>query len=372
MILRCTSFEQMREEIFSRNLSVVLFGAGAIGAVVVPEIMEEYGLMNRVIFYVDNALGGKNINIQGRSIEVKSVEYLKSVESHIAIVVTVSRYVEVLKQLENMERVNQLYCYIFPMMCIQNFCATKSKGIPFLVDGPMIPKKIHYIWFGKTQIPNGLQKCIDSWKIYCPDYDIIRWDESNYDVSKNTYMQEAYQAKAYSFVSDYARLDILYQHGGIYFDTDVELIKNIDSLLCQEAFCSVEKWQILNSGGGIGAIPKNQMILELLRNREEIKFLDVDGRFNKVSNGFYETKAALKNGYKITGETQNIRGMNIYAFDYFHPYDYMSGQMFITDNTYSIHHFNGGWLDDEMKQANLKVKKGYNCILKKCLVTVNK
>lgn len=372
MILRCTSFEQMKEEILDHNMSVVIFGAGAIGAVVLPEILAEYGLINRVVFYVDNALGGNQVDIHGRSIDIKPVEYLGSVKNDIAIVITTSRYVEVLKQLENIKNVDKSLCYVIPMMCIQNFCNKKSNGTPVLVNKPMIPKKIHYIWFGKAQIPDRLQKCINSWKTYCPNYEIIRWDESNYDISKNNYMQEAYQAKAYSFVSDYARLDILYRHGGIYFDTDVELIKNIDGLLFQEAFCSVEKWQILNSGGGIGSIPKNQIILELLKNRENIKFFNNDGSYNRISNGFYETQIALRNGYKISGQTQNIRGMNIYAFDYFHPYDYMSGHLFITDNTYSIHHFNGGWLDDKMKQANLKAKERYHYILKKCLETVNR
>ena len=94
----------------------------------------------------------------------------------------------------------------------------------------MIPKKIHYCWFGGNPMPEKDKKCIESWKRYCPDYEIIRWDESNYDVSKNRYMKEAYEEKKWGFVPDYARLDIIYNEGGIYLDTDVELVKNLDDL----------------------------------------------------------------------------------------------------------------------------------------------
>ena len=100
----------------------------------------------------------------------------------------------------------------------------------------MIPKIIHYCWFGGAELPEKDRKCIESWKKFCPDYQIIEWNENNYDVTKNTYMYQAYQAKKWGFVPDYARLDIIYQHGGIYLDTDVELVKNLDSLLENDAF----------------------------------------------------------------------------------------------------------------------------------------
>ena len=104
----------------------------------------------------------------------------------------------------------------------------------------MIPKKIHYCWVGGNSKPPLVKKCIQSWKKYCPDYEIIEWNESNYDISKNIYMKQAYEAKKWAFVTDYMRLDIIYEHGGIYLDTDVELIKNIDDLLSNEAFAGIE------------------------------------------------------------------------------------------------------------------------------------
>ena len=129
----------------------------------------------------------------------------------------------------------------------------------------------------------------------------------------------------------------MYREGGFYFDTDVEIKKNLDELRYQEAFCALEKWQILNFGGGSGAVKGHPMIKRFLDARESIMFLDENGKQNRNTCGFYDTQTALAEGYEITGKTQNIGGMNIYAYDYFHPYDYMSGLTNETEHTFSIH-----------------------------------
>ena len=103
-------------------------------------------------------------------------------------------------------------------------------------------------------MPGSLKRCIDSWKKYCPDYEIKRWDESNYDISKSSYMKGAYESKKWGFIPDYARLDILYNYGGFYLDTDVELVRSLDELRYQPAFSGVEKWSVVNIGGCSGAV----------------------------------------------------------------------------------------------------------------------
>ena len=223
------------------------------------------------------------------------------------------------------------------------------------------------MWLGRKPIPDNLMKCIDSWKRFCPDYEIIEWNENNYDIEKHPYMKEAYEAKAYGFVPDYARLDILYTQGGIYLDTDVELKRNLDNLRCLKAFCGVEKWQIINFGGLSGAEKKHPMIKEFLDSRMNIRFYNKDGSLNKNTCGFYDTQVAIRNGYKINGETQTINDMCILGSDYFQPYDYMSGIVNETKNTYSIHWFNGGWLDEKMKIANEESKKVYMDFYRKAL-----
>lgn len=370
MILKCTTFEQMKREIIGQDMSITVFGAGAIGTVTVPEILQQYGLLERVLFYIDNsaAAQGQKLDIKNRAVDIEPAGRLSSMKENTAVIIAISRYAAVLEQLQNIPNVENMTCYIMPMMCIHNFCNCASEGVPVLTDKPLIPKKIHYMWLGKKAMPDNLQKCIDSWKKYCPDYEIIRWDESNYDISKNSYMKDAYEAGAYGFVPDYARLDILHQHGGLYMDTDVEVIRNLDDLLYQEAFCGVEKWQVINFGGCSGAVKGNSAILQFLKAREKLSFFNSDGSKNKNTCGFYDTNVVLGNGYKINGKTQNIMGMNIYASDYFHPYDYMSGQTARTEHTYSIHRFNGGWLDDKMRQENAKAAKEYDRVYRECMM----
>lgn len=364
MILKCASFEEMAREICRQDMEIVVFGAGVIGTVTVPEILRQYDLLGRVAFYIDNSHDAqrRKITFQDRIVDIKPVTALNDMKKDTVIIISISRYAEILSQLEQMPCTHNMTCYLMPMMCIHNFCSDSSGGASILSDKPLIPKKIHYMWLGKKQIPANLQKCIDSWKRHCPDYEIIQWDETNYDIEKHAYMRDAYEREAYGFVPDYARLDILFRHGGIYMDTDVEVIKNLDPLLCQEAFCGVEKWQIVNFGGCSGAVKEHPMIWEFLTARENISFVDDSGRINRTTCGFYDTKTAVKNGYCINGMTQNIRGMNIYASDYFHPYDYMSGHTHMTEHTYSIHRFNGGWLDEKMKLANDRAKREYDRI----------
>lgn len=364
MILKCTSFKEMGREITEQDMSIVIFGAGVIGTITVPELLKQYNLQQRVIFYIDNnCIAQKDkITFLNWMIDIKPVEQLNSINKNVVIIIAISRYVEILSQLEQMECTRNMICYIMPMMCIHNFCQRKSGGEAIMAEMPLIPKKIHYMWLGKQKIPDRLQKCVDSWKRYCPDYEIIRWDENNYDITKTAYMKEAYEAGDYGFVPDYARLDILYHNGGIYMDTDVEVRRGLDSLLYQEAFCGVEKWQVLNFGGCSGAVKGQPMLRNFLDARTQLKFIDKDGKKNRTTCGFYDTKVALEHGYVLDGTTQNIRGMNIYASDYFHPYDYMSGIVNCTEHTYSVHWFNGGWLDEKMKLENEEAVRRFDQI----------
>ena len=279
----------------------------------------------------------------------------------------ISRFSGILKQLEDMECTKNMTCYILGMMCIHNFCGSLSGGKAAFREDELIPRKIHYMWLGRKPMPDNLKKCIDSWHRYCPDYEIIEWNEDNYNIDKHPYMKEAYDAGMYGFVPDFARIDLLYEHGGIYMDTDVELKRNLDSLLRQEAFCGVEKWQVINFGGCSGAVKGNRVIGKFLAARNDINFLDRNGKQNRNTCGFYDTRVAIELGYKLNGTTQNIDGMNIFASDYFQPYDYMSGILQETEHTYSVHWFNGGWLDEANKEANKKTALEYNDLYKSCL-----
>lgn len=345
-----------------------MFGSGVIGQVTVPQILKDHGLLEYIDCYIDNNKDkwGTQIELFGNKYDVGSTDRLDKCPENTAILVNISRFYEVMEQLDNIESTRWMDCYIMPMMLIDNYCSGESDGEPCVGEDIIIPRKLHYMWLGGAPKPDKLKYCIDSWKKYCPDFEIIEWNEDNYDICKNPYMKEAYEAGAYGFVPDYARLDILYREGGIYLDTDVEIIRNIDPLLYQEAFCGVEKWQVINFGGMSGAAKGNTMIKEFLDAREDLHFIDSNGNQNRNTCGYYDTLTAIRAGYRINGRTQTVKGMNIYAYDHFHPYDYMSGILNKTANTYSIHWFNGGWLNEEMRAANEKVREKYESYCDMC------
>lgn len=214
----------------------------------------------------------------------------------------------------------------------------------------MIPKKIHYCWFGGNPIPEKDQKFIESWKKFCPDYEIILWNESNYDVSKNKYMKDAYDAKKWGFVPDYARLDIIYTHGGIYLDTDVEIIKSFDELLDNEAFMGFEGANDIAPGLAFGAVPGHPGIKKLRDMYDEVSFYNEDNTMNLTPSPIMATNLLVKNGAVINDKKQEVLGITIYPTEYFAPFDNSRGRLNCTENTMSIHWYNMSWVDDFYKK----------------------
>jgi len=208
----------------------------------------------------------------------------------------------------------------------------------------MIPKIIHYCWFGNNSLPELSKKCIASWRKYFPDYEIKEWNESNYDVHKIPYANEAYNAKKYAFVSDYARFDILYQYGGIYFDTDVEVIKPFDSILQKGGFMGFEGDGKVAAGLGIGCNAKLNILYQILQFYATLQFKNRDGSYNLNTVVEYVTKILNKNGLKAKNEIQKLDGLIIYPNDYFAPKSALTGELKVTKNTCSIHHYDASWV----------------------------
>lgn len=367
MKLRAGTFKQLINNIISNKRKVIIFGAGVIGCVTVPEIFREYDAEQCIDAYVDNDQRKWNtfVKLNCKSVNIYSpYDFKNIVSSDTILLMTVSRYSETLEQLGKIECLKHIECYMVPIMCIDNFKKRENTGFPCKKEKVQIPKVIHYMWLGGNPMPDNLKRCLESWERFCPNYTIKKWDESNYDLNKHRYMEHAYEAGAYGFVPDYARLDILYQFGGVYMDTDVEVVRSLDELLYQEAFCGVEKWQTINLGGCSGAIPRQPAIKEMLCKRDTIDFYNPDRTYNKNTCGYYDTMTMIEHGYRLNGKNQTILGMNIYSYDYFHPYDYMSGKIDRTENTFCIHHFNGGWLDEKMKIQNTKAMIQFDQIYK--------
>lgn len=210
----------------------------------------------------------------------------------------------------------------------------------------MIPKIIHYCWFGGNPLPELAQKCIASWQKFCPDYEIIEWNENNFDIGSCKYAEEAYNAHKWAFVSDVARLYALVTCGGIYMDTDVELLKPIDDLLEYEALSGFESEERIPTG--LMACRKGfPLFSELLADYDNRHFVDVDGNYDLTTNVEVITDICLKNGLVLNNQMQTVKGFTLFPAEYFCPKDYATGKLNITENTYSIHHFDGSWLSEE-------------------------
>lgn len=205
----------------------------------------------------------------------------------------------------------------------------------------MIPKKIHYCWFGENEKPEKAKKCIESWRKYCPDYEIIEWNEANFDVNQNGYTRMCIEEKKYAFLSDYARLVIIEEHGGVYFDTDVEVLRSIDDLLNHEAFFGFENDEYINTGVGFGAVAHHKSVETLKKAYDSY----LSGTKGTVTCPTLNTEALASAGLVKNGKHQNVLGAEIYPVEYFNPYDDTTGRMRKTKNTYSVHWYAKSWLD---------------------------
>lgn len=235
----------------------------------------------------------------------------------------------------------------------------------------MIPKIIHYCWFGKNPLPKDALKCIESWRKFCPDYEIKQWNESNIDFSDCAYAMEAYNEKKWAFVSDYARFKILYEHGGLYFDTDVELIKPIDHIVSKGAFMGCENRAKpsnnlgVNPGLGLGVNPGLGLYREILDFYRTLHFVKSEetGKYKTVVE--YTTEILQKYGLKNLDNIQYVEGVFVYPKEYFQPMNVETGKITISPNTVSIHHYSGSWLDKKGKRRGLIYKILVNLFGKK-------
>ena len=218
----------------------------------------------------------------------------------------------------------------------------------------MIPKIIHYCWFGRNPLPPLAEKCIASWKKFLPDYEIKEWNESNFDVNINPYVKEAYKVHRYAFMSDYARYWVLYHYGGVYFDTDVEVIRPLDDIIERGPFMGCEKDGLTSLRGdhtscrvapglGLGVNPGLGLYKEMLDLYEKLHFIEEDNSFNLKTVVSYTTEILCNHGLRNTNEIQECAGIWIYPKEYFCPIDYETKKRVDTSHTYTVHHYAASW-----------------------------
>ena len=209
----------------------------------------------------------------------------------------------------------------------------------------MIPKVIHYCWFGNNPLPSDVKKCIRSWKEYCPDYEIKQWNENNFDINQHPFIASAYKEKAWAFVSDYARLKIIYDECGTYLDTDVELLKSLDGLLSNKCYVGIQQQNnVIATGLGFGAEKKNDAVYKMLEQYDKIIF--DKNNLNDIACPWLNTKALEFYGNYSLKQITYFKDVAIYPSKYFDPIAPGDTKNLKCKDTYSIHHYSASWTNN--------------------------
>ncbi len=321
----------------TKDKKVICFGAGATGQIFASRL--DSAVLERIQYFLDNDKGkwNQSIKVKDKVYEIRSPEILDQIDIEgggIIILVTNRFWDQVHAQLEAMPKLRDVECYVYLLMKA-NGCR-EDYVIP---EGPLlIPKKIHYCWFGDNEMSKNEIKCIESWKRFCPDYEIIRWDEDNYDCRKTKCLREAYDYGHFSGVSDYVRLDVVNKFGGIYFDTDVELVRNIDELLRLPAFMGFDAAGTINTGHGFGAVQDNHIYNEIIDRFDSLSFYNDEGEFDFIVCLTIINKILEEHGLIPDGKIQQVEDITIFPNEYFDPV-----MQIPVENTYSIHRYSSSW-----------------------------
>lgn len=337
---------------------LICFGVGRRFKIFTNLFSSDQEIIDKVYCCVDNdsLKQGKTVECANKILDVWSMESLISfmteqTEKKFLFLVTIAKPQPFIDLFRSDKMLKNVLAYFFSDICAYvveeteeaNCRRTMPSNIK-LSDRELIPRKIHYCWFGHSPIPDECIQYMESWKKYCPDYEIIQWNEDNYDVTKNKYMYEAYKQKKWAFVSDYARLDIVYQEGGVYLDTDVELIRPLDVFLYQKGFMGFETSQLVATGLGFGAIAGLDIIRELRDEYKKMSFLDEKGNCDLTPCPYIQTKYLLTKGLKQNGEYQRVSDLTIYPVKVLCGLNRISLERRPTKYTVALHHFKASWV----------------------------
>ena len=305
---------------------------------------------------------GTAVELWGRKFRIDNLKALvENCPAGKLILVTIDDYGDLLDDLLKNQSLKEceIVCFYY-IMALQKESKSINKSMPETIrleEKAMIPKKLHYCWFGGKEMPDKYKRYMESWYKFCPDYEIIEWNESNYDVTKCKYMQEAYERKVWGFVPDYARIDIVYNHGGIYLDTDVELIKSLDDLLYQKGFACFEDESYVNLGSGFGGV-KGLPVLKAMRDYYHGKsFMNKEGELDLTGSPVHNTSVLVKYGLIDNGEYQRVEDMTIY------PAKVLVGKCMYTMRTvikpwtYAIHQYDGSWATEKARRTNARMER---------------
>ena len=358
------------------NKKIICFAASKHFQTVVEKLGYPKWLKN-IIFFVDNAAHSMSqflVNGYPEKWKVYPPDYIKKFDSDkFIILITAGRpatLTEIVKQLMQMDLSDSILCYCLIQM--ENTMKIYDNSIleqyP-LGQTPQIKKAIHCFWFSGEEKPKIYRDCIESWKRNCPDYNIIEWDTTNYDIGKSDYMKQAFEKKKWAFISDYARLDVIYHYGGIYLDMDVEVIKNLDELLKYKCFLSIDNDGLIDFGSGFGAVERFPLIGELLSAYDEFEFVCPEGDldFNvTIPQPILLLPLLERKGYQKRCDSQIVEGAICLSPDYIRVIDDPSRSYRKFKGTeYAIHWHNAGWFGQEKVDNRTKYFDSLRDFLKK-------
>lgn len=317
-------------------------------------------IYKNVVGYIDNGKAGENIEVFGQDHMVYAVDFLKTVGSGIILLCSMKYMDEMYQMLCGQGLSDEMECFMLPMIWAVS-TGRDDDAVRAVIDDvdkdvQKIEKKIHCFWFSGDEKPREYQQCVDSWKRVCPDYEIMEWTAENYDCEKNVFMKQAFDHKKWAFVSDYARLDVIYRYGGIYLDMDVELLKPFDPFLQFDAFFNFCTQNDIDLGSGFGSVKENPFIGSLLDLYGDMEFLDRNGEpvTDKVTQPELIRECFSKYGFRMDGNMQMVDGMLVLPRKYYSPVDDFFLQNSVQcDDTRGIHHYNAGWWAKEYQSERI-------------------
>lgn len=331
----------MNEFLQFHNKNLLCFGSGSYFQIMYYDLKSRKSDF-KVEGIIDNNKEkiGKSLQIGEDSIPIVPLSYVceNYKPEEIVVLITTAFHQEVVEQLRQIPFFDNVEIYSYYEIKKNN--TQEYTSLDTSLSQAIIPKKIHYCWFGGKPMPAHLQREVDNWHRLCPDYEFICWNEDNYDIYKNAYTADAYRNKRWAHLPDYVRLDVVHSHGGIYMDTDVELLQSLDTLRCNEAFFGTEVSGGINEGSGFGAIkghPFVQKLMSIYENLEVGNPLLLTTSLGKEISVFHE------NGYINNGQFQVLNGVAIYPYHVLAPMIKETGECMQTSATVGIHHFEGSW-----------------------------
>lgn len=346
------SLDELQNRI--KGQRVVLFGTGEYLKLYMNDIFSK-NVLQSIIYAVDNRQDGSMLQLMDSDIPVYPPSKLLEEDRCIVLISSSNYMYEMYEQLNSMKLNDDIICYAFPLVMVKS-CGKQDdeikKQMEMSKEYPQIPKVLHSFWFSGDEKPEAYQKCMDSWRKICPDYEIHEWNMENYDYAKHPFMKKAIEEGKWAFASDYARLDVVSRFGGIYLDMDVELLHPLDSLLGCEAFFTFDTQNDIDLGT-FAAKEGNPLVKKLMNLYDSVTFSGDMKRMNQLCQPRYIRHALRETGLVLNGDMQIIDGMVFLPRNYLAPQDSIIYELCaMSEETLAVHRYNAGW-----KNADYRTKR---------------